>query len=341
MPVSVSLLDPASDDVAETVRGWHHVYTEAVRFGRPATANPWSYDEMLAALRNGRLDLERAAYVATDDAGDVVGAGLLTTTLLDNLTTADVDVLVLPERRREGIGTALLRVLEKRAAALGRTTITAAAHQGPGPAGEDLGGAAFAQAQGYALSLVDLQSRVPLPVEVALLDELAAEAAPHHAAYELRTFTGPVPDDLVEQYAALDAIVDVEAPSGDLDPEPQNADVATWRSKEEASARQGRRSASTVALDADGRVVALTEIWATGEEPTDLKQWSTIVRREHRGHRLGLAVKVANLRVAQATWPTARHVVTINADDNAPMIAVNERLGFRVVETSLELRKKV
>jgi len=70
-------------------------------------------------------------------------------------------------------------------------------------------------------------------------------------------------------------------------------------------------------------------------------QWGTLVRADHRGHRLGMAVKVANLRLLQETHPQVTTVVTYNADVNAPMVAVNDRLGFVPVQWLGELQKKL
>jgi hypothetical protein len=65
-------------------------------------------------------------------------------------------------------------------------------------------------------------------------------------------------------------------------------------------------------------------------------QWDTIVSREHRGHRLGLLVKLANLRLLREVSPKTRYLNTWNADDNAPMVAVNDALGYRPVEVTQE-----
>ena len=60
-------------------------------------------------------------------------------------------------------------------------------------------------------------------------------------------------------------------------------------------------------------------------------QWATLVHREHRGHRLGAAVKVANLRRLQRDRPDITEVVTQNAEVNEQMIGINARLGFEPV----------
>lgn len=335
--LTISALDPHGPTFTADLAAWHGVYTTVARHGRETTANPWSLQEMTAAIAHERPDQRRTALLAR--LGDEpVGVGLLTLPLADNLATADVECMVLPEHRRRGVGTALLRVQEEAAAGAGRHVLFASAHEDGDDV--DLGGMGFAAAHGYAVALRGAQSRLHAPVDTDALARLAADAAPHHAAYELRTFAGPVPDDVVESYAALDAVVDVEAPAGDLEIEPLDASVETWRAKEEANAAQGRSNVSTVALDARGEVVALTEIWQRAGE-ADVHQWSTIVRREDRGHRLGIAVKVANLLAALERWPDLVHVVTWNAEDNAHMLAVNDLLGFRVVERSADLQKRL
>ena len=69
-------------------------------------------------------------------------------------------------------------------------------------------------------------------------------------------------------------------------------------------------------------------------------QSGTLVLPSHRGHRLGLALKLANHRQLQAVEPAPRLVHTYSAEENTPMIAVNTRLGFRPVELSDEWQRR-
>jgi hypothetical protein len=59
-------------------------------------------------------------------------------------------------------------------------------------------------------------------------------------------------------------------------------------------------------------------------------QDTTIVDPVHRGHRLGLLLKAANVRAVLAERPGVRAVWTWNAETNTQMIAINETLGYRV-----------
>jgi hypothetical protein len=98
---------------------------------------------------------------------------------------------------------------------------------------------------------------------------------------------------------------------------------------------------TTAALDVSGRMVAFTQIvgYATSRWYAD--QWDTIVAPEHRGHRLGTLIKVANLELARAQRPELRVIDTGNADSNPYMVSINEAIGFRpyrrVSEWQLEL----
>ena len=88
-------------------------------------------------------------------------------------------------------------------------------------------------------------------------------------------------------------------------------------------------------------MVALTEMMATDHQPEVGLQSGTLVLKEHRGHRLGLAVKVANLRGYQADFPRVRVVHSWNAEANGPMVAINDKLGFRPVEYLVEMQRKL
>ena len=50
--------------------------------------------------------------------------------------------------------------------------------------------------------------------------------------------------------------------------------------------------------------------------------------REHRGHRLGMLLKIANLQLLQEAAPGHPSVLTWNAEENRPMLGVNEAVGF-------------
>lgn len=330
-------VDPFDDEAFEA---WHAAYLEAENHSGVAT--PWQLEEMRVSLQGSRQRSWQQAWSGLRD-GRVVCTGFLQMPLRDNLDRAEVGVHTVPDARRQGHAATMLAHVESAARERGRTILVgeAAWAHDQGPDGAGASGPAFAAATGYALAIGDVRRELRLPVAGGVLEALAAEVAPYHRDVELRSFAGPVPEELVESWARLTSSLMTEAPTGDLDVEPESADPALVREGEALVERQGRRKYNTVALDSSGEVVAYTDLATTIHEPGRSYQWGTLVRRDARGHRLGLAVKVANLRLLQAERPDIEVVVTYNAEVNEHMVAVNERLGFVPVARLGEFQKKL
>jgi GNAT superfamily N-acetyltransferase len=335
--------DPADDDLLDD---WHAIAVAAQRHAVGDAAAPFTLDELRAVMRQPATDLDRSAWLVL--AGAVpVASGFIGLPLLDNLTSARIEVSVAPEAQGRGHGRAVLAHLEAVVADAGRTLLDTEVRwpYEHGTDGREAGGSRdlrFAEAAGYRLGLSDVQRRLDLPVDDAVLDALAAEAAPHHAGYEQLSWVGDVPDDLAPSWVALDSSLTTEAPTGDLEVEAPVADVERLRRSEDVARAQGRTAYHSVALTGSGVdrvVVAYTQVVV---DPTGRAyQWGTLVQREHRGHRLGLSVKVANLRLLQRERPDVVLMDTWNAEVNDHMIGINDRLGFRPVSRMGGLQKRL
>jgi GNAT superfamily N-acetyltransferase len=328
--------DPAGFDE------FHATYLAAELAHGDEVASPWMHDEVRVMLRQRGTRRLVEAFIGRAD-GRVVAAGFLVVSVLDNLDSAELSVHVAPDLRRRGHGSALLAALEAEAAVRGRMLLNAEAAwpYAAGADGAGQAGAEFARAHGYVLGLCDVKRRVELPLPEALLDSLAAEAAAHHEDVELRSFVGPVPDDLAQGWVRLTSTLVTEAPTGEMQREAERPDVDALRAGELMTAAQGRTKYNTVAISPAGEVVAYTDIATTVHEPGKAYQWGTLVRRDARGHRLGMAVKVANHRLLQRERPDITQVTTYNAEVNSHMVAVNERLGFVPIGRLGEFQKRL
>lgn len=312
---------------------WYDVYRTAEEHGRASYAAPWTRRELQVSLRTPLPQSEQRAYALLVD-DRVVCAGWLLLHRGHNTDRAELGVWTRPDLFRRGLGSRMLTHLEAVCADEGRTVLGLPAAY-PYASEEPTGAAAdFARSHGYTLALAEVQRQLALPVSSSVLDALM----PAIDGYQLREWTGPVPEELVEEWAELVASLETEAPTGDLAIEEFTADVDEVRAGEREALEQGRSSVSAVAVRADGRLAAYSQIYISAEGTTAY-QWGTLVRREDRGHRLGMAVKVVNLRRLQREFPHLRAVATYNAASNSHMIAVNEALGFVPVEYEGEFQK--
>ncbi|MEN0128527.1 MAG: hypothetical protein AAGC49_03745, partial [Brevundimonas sp.] len=70
-------------------------------------------------------------------------------------------------------------------------------------------------------------------------------------------------------------------------------------------------------------------------------QEDTLVHADHRGRRLGMLVKAANLAALHERCPWIERVHTTNAQENEFMLAINVALGFRAAGVHAVWQKRV
>jgi GNAT superfamily N-acetyltransferase len=270
--------------------------------------------------------------------GRMTGELLITGNLRDNLQVARIWIWVDPSYQRRGVGARLSAYADERVRALGRSVCQGQARIG---VERDNGNLRFAERMGYALANTEVERRLPLPVDPDRLDRLAAGAARHCAGYRIRAVVGPVPGDLAPSFVALKNLLDVEMPSGDLEVEVGRDTVAEVAAQDRDLETAGRTRVAAYALDRDGVVVAYTVAAVSNEDHDHVDQWGTLVRPDHRGHRLGLAVKCAMLQALSEAFPSKRFIETTNAETNAHMVAINVALGFEIAQVYGDFQKRL
>jgi GNAT superfamily N-acetyltransferase/RimJ/RimL family protein N-acetyltransferase len=323
--LDIRRLDPHDD---EQMRRFHQIGWRAeCDDGRPWNTFP-TYPELSGNFREQTGDRRLRGYCVFEGA-DMVGAGSMQCSELDNLDKAYLFPFVERERRGRGIGGALLEAMVEAAREVGRTRLLSFGAVAVEER-ETAGVLRFAEAHGFRLSNVEVLRVLPLPVPGSLLEEVTRETAAHHEGYTVETHVDALPEDYLASYCALLNQLVVDAPTGAVDFEAEQVTPALQQQKLDRNARMGRTTYLCVAVR-DGQVVAQSDIVvppATTGAATQAHQLGTFVHRDHRGHRLGTAVKVANLAALQAGHPEVTEVQTQNAETNRWMVAINERLGF-------------
>jgi GNAT superfamily N-acetyltransferase len=312
---SVEPLDPTDD---EQFAAYHAVYVEG---HGDEWDRPYNAQEQRAELLDEAPYVDVQGVVARDESGAVVGMGYIEMPQKDNLDLGYIDVVVAPDQRRKGHGSAVLTRLADLARAAGRSALYAEVRWDLGQDGS--GHTAFAEATGFRRDLVDAHRVLTLPVELP--------SAPPRDGYTLRSWRGRCPEEWIDQYANLLSLIVQEAPSGDYPLENEFFDAARVRSDEQLLANQGRVMQVVAAVSPDGVLAGHTQLVFSLSDLRDAYQWDTLVLPEHRGHGLGLSLKMQAMQESADLIEDRHYIHTYNAASNGPMIAVNEKLGYRQV----------
>jgi GNAT superfamily N-acetyltransferase len=310
-------------DGSPALRDWFEVVSAAWAVDGPEDhARSWmDHKGSLRFPFPGELLVVEVAYRERVPVGFLV----LYLPMRDNLDAAPCEVVVHPAYRHQGIGRLLLEAVRERAAAHGRNRLV-----GESIRGDDSD--AFLGSAGARVVLASTQRRLTLPDGDEPFADLLADARGHADGYSLVQWRGACPEEHVGDLAVLESRLVTDAPLDDLAWEPEDYDATRMRELDRMREGRGIRSCTTGARhDASGHVVAYTSVVIYHEHPEAGHQWQTIVAPEHRGHRLGMLLKVENIRLIRRHEPQVRIVDTNNADSNEHMLAINLTMGFEVV----------
>nr|BFF22402.1 GNAT family N-acetyltransferase [Glycomyces mayteni] len=288
-------------------------------------------------------DNRREQWAAVCD-GEVLGYLTLVLSDRDNTHLANFSAGVRPGSRRRGIGSALLRHAEERAAADGRTTVStwlAVPHESAPDVRGD--GGPFLIDNGYKRSLEAAVRMCDLDaVDEDELDRVWDAAWAKADGFELVSFHGVPPEHVIEGMAYLNARMYTDMPLGDWDLQEGRITADTLRLWERQRLQKGQLNLQTAVVHREsGEVAGFTEIQVTAGNERDCHQGNTIVDPRFRGHRLGTILKIANQRRLRSMRPWMRRVWTGNAESNSQMISINEAVGYRLAGHETVFQKKL
>lgn len=268
-----------------------------------------------------------------------VAVGALEVTREDNLDLMEGHLFVDPDQRRRGYGSTLLGELEDCARESNRRTLVIFVIEGSHEIGTGPN-RAFATRHGYRIAEEGVRRDLAWPRPPGELDRLWSQWLPFASDYEIITWTGETPGEILEARAHLSAIMPIEAPHVDIDMEAEHWDAERVRIHEATTDKMGRDLLVSAARHRQsGELVGYSELTVSRDQPQTAYQWDTLVVRAHRGHRLGGLLKVATMRLLEAGAYATRKITTMNSVLNGPMIAVNEALGARVAGAMVAWRK--
>jgi GNAT superfamily N-acetyltransferase len=329
--VTLTWLDRNSLDTRD-VAGAVAVREAARRVDTP-TWPTWSTRAFVANVTYGWDGEPTEAALLRDKTGRPVALLQLDLPNWDNRHLGLLDVQVDPRDRRQGIGRALFQAGVERIQAAGRTMVLAESV-------DSAPSVAFAASVGLERAQDVVQRRQDLTaLDWARLDAAYDDAGAHAARYELVPLAGRVPEPMQAAVAEMTAAIN-DAPLDALDIEDEVFTPERLRAFEHMHDLLGRRVYRLIARETTtGALAGVTVVTIDAEQPWHAEQYDTSVVRAHRGHRLGVLLKVAMLRWLREQEPQLREIVTWNAASNSHMIDVNELLGYQVLLSGIEWQR--
>ncbi len=275
---------------------WRQVRRIVEPDGRPPTT-----DVLQAEAGPDRL------LVLVEAAGAIVGSGFADRS---QTTGSFVAPRILPEHRRRGAGTAVLRHLMAHLARRGFSTVG-------GHAEDDV---SFAFATRHGFEEVDRQ------VEQVRLLSRGEPAVPPFPDLDITTVAHR-PELLQRAYAlARQGFADMALRTG-----PATIAVDAWL-REEATLPGG----TFIALE-HGMIVGYAGLLAWDDDSTRAENGLTVVDRRWRGRGLATALKRRQLAWAAANG--IREIVTWTQSDNGAMRRVNAKIGYDTRTISRTMRR--
>ena len=261
-------------------------------------------------------------WVAWEDQQAVASANVYMFNTEHNRHVADSYVGVHPAYRRRGIGRDLLARIVAKAEEEGRTLLLAGTDSAI-PAG-----GAVMEKIGARVAIVSRTNQLDLARLDRALMQRWRDGGPD-GLFTLGWWLGPYPE------ADLSAICDLKAVMNTAPRDELQMDDWTWTPE---MLRQGERSLAERHTDRrtfyarhrkSGELAGYTEMFWEESQPTTLWQGDTGVLPTYRGHGLGKWLKATMIEKALTEWPQVVRVRTGNANSNAPMLRINEAMGFR------------
>lgn len=295
--------------------------------------------DLLPILRSNEHSTRRQWIIR--EQGDPIGIALLNTIEDGDATSGVVSINLLRPVWGRGIGSAVLAHVEQQARETGLTRLLVwNPHSGadlesiPAPTGFGAvpadAGARFLRAHGFSLEQVIRVSELRLDDRrVPEIDRLRRSATDRSEGYRVVSWLLPTPDAFVEGYARMKQRMSTDAPGADMDMPEEIWDAERLAHHDRRHLDRGRTVLVTAAQHVDsGELCAFTELSIDATAGAVTHQEDTLVIAAHRGHRLGMLIKTSALLAWRECRPDSASVITYNAEENRPMLSINEELGF-------------
>jgi mycothiol synthase len=291
---------------------------------------PQELDAYVAFARNLPSQFDDHAWLAEAADGTPVAGGFCWSNSAGDPLAMECDVVVRRDRRREGIGSRLFEAICTTSADEGRSLLIWETFDAV-PAGE-----AFSRWIGAQPARVNRTSELALSdVNWPMIEAWIEARLAREMGYRLEMIDGVFPEHLRADAATFNHIMQT-APRDGLAVGAVMISPDDIAELDRALVEAGRLRWTALMRDAAGECIGGTAVAFEPWEPGLVLQQNTGIDPAHRGLGLAKWAKAAVLKRIREDCPGAQRIRTGNAFSNAPMLAINNALGFKVIGTTTD-----
>ena len=296
---------------------------------------PQPVESYIAFARKLPSQFDDHAWLVETFDGTPVASGFCWSNSAGDRRVMECDLFVRRDRRRQGIGSRLLATICDETVNEGQSLLTWSTFDAV-PAGD-----AFSRRVGAGVARVNRTSELVLAdVDWTMIESWARAERARDLGYQLEMVDGVYPEHLRADAATFHHIMQT-APREDLDVGDVIVDVEFVAELDRALVEAGRTRWTGFVRDPAGACVGGTEVTFEPWDPGTVLQQNTGIDPAHRGLGLAKWAKAAILERIRQERPEAGRVRTDNAVSNAPMLAINDDLGFKVISARTEWQADV
>ncbi|MBN2587624.1 MAG: GNAT family N-acetyltransferase [Candidatus Fermentibacteraceae bacterium] len=242
----------------------------------------------------------------------------------EGIHTADIEIEVDQRHRRMGVGTALLRVAAEKLVPLGRGDVQTifSLHSGRD----------FFKAMGARVISERSVNRLYMKdVDWGLMKRWTEDSKALEEGVRLEFHDSCIPDTDLEEFCRVYTICGRSVPDyHDGFVAAEQISPHTRRSSEERWKSLGIRCLTLFSREPSGTISGLTECYYYSKDtPYAAGQDLTGVLVPYRNRGTGKWLKAEMMMILRRIFPAVQFVETDNSNDNEPMMAINNAMGYR------------
>ncbi|MFW9923935.1 MAG: GNAT family N-acetyltransferase [Candidatus Thorarchaeota archaeon] len=240
----------------------------------------------------------------------------------ENKYIANYYIKLVKEYRRKGIGTECLKKIITKAKENGITVLQTHSLLNSGNE--------FCQKLNGILAIESMENRCLMSdVNWELMEEWrkqGRERGEKEGRY-LQWFE-KCPEDIIEDYCNMYTETMNQQPLGEIEGRAKITPESR-RITEQRFEKLGYIWHAVITREKDGKISGVTDVTFIPDRPYKIYQELTGVLMDYRGKGLGKWLKSEMLFFLRKKYPDVKYISTGNANSNAPMLAINIKMGFK------------